>query len=470
MRTQVVIRCLAAMALLAGCSASKQAYKKAQEFEQAGLYVEAAEQDLKALRKDPDFKDAKSHLREIAPKAYDELITRAIALERTENWEQTVTEYKKLVSLLSRFHRHGVVFETMNIRERLRKAEHKAAEYHYAHAEQFFANQSWHQAATAYMKAHSYVDNFNRSLDKAIQSYVNAGDQSLRNKRYPEAQAAFHDALIAVPNHPVAKKKLAQSYFLYGRQLFDEGQFREALEQFEQAETFDPESKEIAEWTDRAYNEAVQYVAIFPFVNHTRIQVDGYRLARDLLTLIETRELKFADFLPHPETVSLLSKSALNRFGHIRESELRRIAAEEGLDSFVWGSVLDIEVHDSAESMKEHSHDRVVTVQDSTGKDVEATETIYYREYSRPRRVSVRAEHVIIETETGAVLDRERFTEEITDVARWVAYPGSIYDLPKKKRPLLDAPRSPRPVPILVDEMLGAVVEKISREVVEFYR
>ena len=58
---------------LTACSSSKKAYKEAKKLADAGLYVEAAEQDLKALREKPDFKEALIHLREVAPKAYYEL-------------------------------------------------------------------------------------------------------------------------------------------------------------------------------------------------------------------------------------------------------------------------------------------------------------------------------------------------------------------------------------------------------------
>ena len=52
---------------LTGCSSSKKALKEAKKLADAGLYVEAAEQDLKALREKPDFKEALLLLSEPAP-------------------------------------------------------------------------------------------------------------------------------------------------------------------------------------------------------------------------------------------------------------------------------------------------------------------------------------------------------------------------------------------------------------------
>ncbi|MCH9008740.1 hypothetical protein IIA29_12190, partial [candidate division KSB1 bacterium] len=118
----VISTLLLAAALFAGCSASKQAHKQAKEYEKAGLYVESAQQDLKALRKDKNFKDARVHLRKVAPLAYQDLLTRAENLTAAENWGQSVIEYRRLDNLLTQFHRYGVVLETANVRALLAAA------------------------------------------------------------------------------------------------------------------------------------------------------------------------------------------------------------------------------------------------------------------------------------------------------------------------------------------------------------
>ncbi len=470
MRQAKIICLLLMLAIMAGCSVSKQAYKEARKYDEAGLFVESAEQDLKALDKDPKFKEAKKHLLGVAPKAYDELMRRAQNLQQAENWDQAVAEYKHLDRLLSRCLRHGVVFETVNVKERLAKARNRAAAFHHKNAETLFEKKDWRRAAQAYLKAHNHVDNFKQSFDKAIRSYMSAGNQSLKERSYPAAIKDFKDALKVAPNHATAEKRLAESHYRLGRQFYDNGQFRQALTQLEEAERLNPDAKHIEQWADKAYEAAVQYVAVFPFVNRTRVRIDGNHIARALLTVLETRNLKFVDFMQHSETMALMNNVNYGPYGRISESQLREVALEEGLDSFVWGTILDISVADSPENMTEMTHEKEITVKDSMGKEVDTTETIYYREYSRERNVRVQMEHVILETQTGKILDRHRFTRKISDVAQWIAYQGSIYDLPKKKRALLDAPRNPRPLPALVDEMISGAVDKIGREVVKFYK
>ncbi len=67
-------------------------------------------------------------------------------------------------------------------------------------------------------------------------------------------------------------------------------------------------------------------------------------------------------------------------------------------------------------------------------------------------------------------LGEARLQEGVFDEAQWVAYTGSIYDLPEEKRPLLEAPRAPRPPDVLIEGALVKISERIARHVGRFYR
>lgn len=453
-----------------GCSASKKAFKEAQKFEEQGLYVEAAEADLKALDKNRKFGEAKVHLKQVAPKAYDELLAQAESQERVGNWEQAVDSHRKLVRFLHRCGDFGVTFPAVNVKERLDNATQKAARYYYDNAEKFFAAKSWGKAANAYLKAHNFVDNFNLSLEKAIQALVNAGNSHLKAKNYQAALKAFDKILEVAPGNKTGIEKMAETHYLLGEQFWKEGQFRKSFYAFQDARQFVPDFRDVERRAEQAYQEAVQFVAVFPFLNNTDFSVDGYLIASYLHEYLRTAELEFADFLSHPETVSLLSKSTSSRYGRVSESELLSLAAEEDLDSVVWGMVRKVEVHDSPERMEEVAYDKVVVVKDSSGRDVETTETIYFREYRQERKLEVELETMILDVQSGALLQNERYRERISDDAIWIGYSGSIYDLPKDKRRLIDAPRKPRPVPVLLNELFAAATDKIGRDLVRFYK
>lgn len=460
---------LSALLLLAGCSSSKKAYNKARELEAAGLYVEAVQYDLRALRDNPDFKEARLHLKKVAPRAYEELLERCRRLEAARDWDQAAAEYERLDGLLRGMHRYGVVLETIDVEERLQWVRRQAAQKHFARAERLFQQGHWQKAGNAYLKAHAYVDNYNGALEKALAAYLRLGDERLRAREFKPAIKAYERILEIAPNHPDVRKRLAEAHYRFGRYLFREKRFREALGEFETVRDYVADYKDTPKWIERAYEEAVQFVAVFPFGNRSRQPVDGTRLALDVLTRLSGANLRFVDFLSYPETVSVLRDHRLLRAGLLTESQLLQVARAEDLDAFVWGVIRELRVEEEPASFVEYEHMRTVVV-DSAGHQVERTEPIYFREYRRSRRVHLGLEYWVVEASTSRHLDRGRFARSVDDEARWVAYQGSIYDLPEEKRPLLDAPRDPRATAVLLDELLDRASEAIARDVIRFYR
>ena len=199
MKKHLLYLCLFSLIFGVGCSSSKKAFKQAREYEKSGLYVEAAEYDIKALKEKPDYKDARVQLKRVAPRAYAELLQRAENLESAENRDAAVDEYAYLKRFLEDCTKFGVVFETVKLDVRLSRAKRRAAEFHYANGEKFFKAKQWQKAANAYLKAHHFIDNYNKSFVKAIQSFVNAGDRFLKQENYVKALRIYNKALVIAP-------------------------------------------------------------------------------------------------------------------------------------------------------------------------------------------------------------------------------------------------------------------------------
>jgi len=460
---------LLAPLLVIACSASKKAFKQAKEYEKAGLYVEAAEYDIRALKEKSNFKDAKAHLRKVAPLAYEELVKQGETHEAAENWDLAVGVYGHLKRLLEDFSRYGVVLETVNVNARLNRSKRHAAEAHYQAAEAFFRSAKWQKAANAYLKAHHFIDNYNKSFTKAIQSFVNAGNRFLKRKEYRKALKMYDRALVIAPGHRLVRNRMANAHYLLGRRLFERNEFRKALTEFQTVEEFVPGFSDVERWVERAYAEAVQFVAVVPFLNESRVAVDGYFLASEILQLVQHADLEFAEFMDHASTVAMVSSIRRGRHGSVSEAQLLDAAEQEGLDAIIWGKIRDVAVKDKPEAVTEYEYERVVVVQDSAGKDIEQKEPIYYREHVRRRTIRLVVEFVILDCETGKYLDKQRLSEDLVDDAVWIAYQGSMYDLPEGKRALLDAPRNPREVPVLLDILLQRMSERIAKQVARFY-
>jgi tetratricopeptide (TPR) repeat protein len=461
---------LLAFALIFSCSGTKKTFEQAQKYEKAGLYVQAVEYDLLALKKKPDYTEALLHLKRVAPKAYEELLARAKNFASAEEWDQAVDQYQQLRQMLGEVQRHGVIFKTVDVKEQLATAKQKAAANHFANAERLYAQNRWDAAAVAYLKASGYVENYNKSIDKAILAFVNAGDAKRAEKQYIAAIDTYHEILDIAPNSTLAKTKIAETHYDYGRVLFTREQYRGALEHFELAGEYVPGFKDLESWRQRAYENAVMFVAILPFVNQSKHPVDGYFIAAEIYNRVVSPDLRFADFMPHAETMAMVSKLRNTRPMMVSETQAVSIAQQEELNSIIWGKIRDVSIKDRPEKVKEYEHLKTTTRKDSSGKEVEETETIYFREHVRSRYIRITLEYAIIDTETGRHLDNERLTEDIEDKAIWIAYQGSIYDLPEDKRAFLDAPRDPEPQHVLIDQLLLSQIDKISRDLIRFYQ
>jgi tetratricopeptide (TPR) repeat protein len=465
-----ILYSLAALLLITSCSGSKKAFKQAQEYEQAGLYVQAVEADLKALRDKPDFTVALSHLKQVAPRAFDELMQRIDNHEAAENWPAAVREYEQTLNLVERMGRHGVVLSTGNLHERLRSAKTEAAASYFAEAEALSNQKRWAEAANLYLRTHDFVPQYKGAFKKAIASLLSAGDHAMSRKDYTQALNMFNNVLEISPRHPETQTRIAETHYRAGRDAFREGHFREALAAFERSDKVVPGHKDAAEWVKRAYDQAVQYVGVFPFENESDLPADGYFIASEILGYAIAANLKFVEFLPEARTTALVNQLLRKGRNRFLEVELLELAKKEGLDSVVWGKIRRVRVKEQPESFVEQEYGKTTVVTDTSGKEVEEVTPIYYREYTRGRKVSMDVEYFIIDTETREILDKQRFRDNLMDEARWIAYQGSIYDLPEDKRALLDTPRDPRPPEALIDELLALTARKIGRQVTRVYK
>jgi tetratricopeptide (TPR) repeat protein len=461
---------LATTLLFTACgSGSKRSFNQAREYESSGLFVEAAEADLKALRQDSDFKEALLHLKEVAPKAYQELLSRARHLEQARDWDQAVHEYEHLDRLLAECHQRGVVFATEDVKSSLAKARQRAADYHFDQAEQLAGQGNWQESAFAYLRASDYIENYNGSLEKGMNAFLQAGDQALAEDMFDAAVTAYEHVLQIRPNHPEGKARLAEAHYRIGRQLFADGDYRASLHAFETVLGLQPGYKDSDSWRRKAYDAAVQFVAIFPFVNESRQTVDGYFIATEVYGRLRVREIPFLEFMPSAESLSLLREATRNPTGRVSEAEVTNIARNSELDAIVWGKIKEVVVRDKPEEVVEYEDEVVRMRKNESGEDVEEKETIFFREHRISRFVRVRVEYFIIEVETGKYLDNQRFSEDLDDLAVWIGYQGSVYDLPEDKRAYVDAPRQPQPLQVILDKLLLSVSDKVAREVEQYY-
>lgn len=457
--------------LLDGCAGHRKALEKAVEYESAGLYVKAAESDLKSLDKKPDFAPALSHLQKIAPLAYREALDQAQSLEAGARWLEAVERYEALESLLKRCRQYDVVFETIDLLRKLAETREKGAAYYYTIADSAYKTGNFQLAIAQFRRVQTLLGNYLDTYEKLQKSHIAQGNRELENERFQLAIENFQDAARFGLNEQESETHLAETWYRWGNTLFAEEKYREALEKYEHAESLLPNYKDVAEKADLAYQKAVRVVVILPFDNETdtRSEFSDY-LADEIRDRCIGADLKFAEFLDFRETDRFIDDYRLRRFGQIDERQALEAAEREGFDALLVGAITEIAVKSTEPSHEEKSLRRKVTKRDSTGKKIEVTETAYYRKYTATHTLKISAYYRILELENGWRGNRQYCGDERSYTARWIRYQGSIYDLPEKERSLLDVSEHPEFAGKDYDEILQSIARQISRQVERQFR
>jgi tetratricopeptide (TPR) repeat protein len=468
--SRALVRLLCGLVLLGGC-AHKKAYKQAQQYEKSGRYVEAARQDLEALDKKPGYDEALSHLQKMAPFAYQELLSRAETFEANAQWHEAVQSYNELEALLRRFLRYDVVLQTIDISSRLAQAREKGAAHHYENAERYFAAGDYEPAISQYKKVADLAGYYQDTKEKLWQAHVRLGERDLQAQQFQAAVAQFEQALHYAAEIAAVKRRLAEAYYRWAEQFEAGKNFREAMAKFQQAEAAAPNYRDAAERAQQAFEKAVRRVAILPFRNRTQYGSHyAYLLTEELLGECLKADLKFAAFINRANLDQIFEEHKLSQSGALDERQAVEVGKLEGIHSFVTGAITQIFVETSPASFVEKTHERVYTVKDSAGKAIEKREKIYYREYATTRTAQISASYQIVDVETGRYLSGENFSESRDDKAQWIRYQGSIYDLPKDKQKLLDAPGEPKAADLMINDLVREVADKISRKILRFYQ
>jgi len=443
----ILVAALLVPALTTGC-AHKRAYKRALRFEGSGQYLQAAEEDLAALDRKPEYEDAKAHLSSIAPAAWEELMSTAASQEAENRWSEAVGTYENAERFLARLTRHGVSITVGDVPTLRERARTNGRQYHYGRGERFFTEGDWESAIAEYLKVVELVGYFENTKTRLWEAHIHLGD-SARDEGYFERAIASY----------------------YRPQLETAGDSRGAYEKYGLALETVPEYRDAEARRNAAYEAAVSRVAVLPFRNASSYGFQyASALTEHLTNACVQADLEFAVFATRAHLEEVLREHELAASGAIDPETAARIGQLEGIDYFITGAVTQISEQTSSPTFQERSHTIQRTVRDSTGKEVKVPTEIFYREYTARRTVEVAASYQIVDVENGRIISGDDVTRTVTDEAKWIRYQGSIYDLPESKRPLLDATGEPKSADMLTNDAVRIIAGEMSQKIIRHFR
>ena len=458
------------LGFFAGC-AHKKAYKKALEYEKAGRYVDAAEQDLRALDKKSDFTEAKVHLNSIAPQAYQELLGKAENFERNIQWVEAINSWKHLDILLNRFQRHGVSLTTVNIKNRLNHAKQKGTVYHYSQGQQTFQSGQYLSAIDHYKKVMTISGNYLETQRRLWESHMRVGDQKLASGDYANAIEFYQSALNYTSNPASTNPQIAEAYYRWADKYYAEKNYREATEKFESVITVAPNYRDSKKRREDSYQKALRRVAILPFKNNASTGTEyTQQLTDHIINNCIKANLKYATFMNRAHLDLILEEHKLAMAGVVDPDKATKIGKLEGIHYFITGTITQVYPKKSSPSYVDQTYDKVYSEKDTAGNTIQKTTPIKYREYSTSRSVQISASYQIVEVETGRYVNGDNFSEKILDEAHWIRYGGNVADLPKEKQKLATTKPELRSADLLIGDGLQSLSNKMSSQIVAFLK
>jgi len=460
--------------LAAGC-AHKRAYKRALRHESSGQFLQAAEEDLSALDRKPEYEPARNHLQSVAPSAWEEVMGTASSQEAENRWLDAVDTYETAERFLARLTRHDISITVGDVPTLRERARTNGRQYHFGRGNRFFDQEDWESAVAEYLKVVALVGYFDDTKEKLWEAHVHLGDRARDAGYYERAITDYYRPALRYAEATVTENAtrtfIADTYYRWAVELETQGDNRGAYEKYGLALETVPEFRDAEARRDAAYEAAVSRVAVLPFRNASSygLQYAG-ALTEHLTNACVQAELEFAVFATRAHLEEVLQEHALAASGAIDSDTATRIGQLEGIDFFITGAVTQISEQTSSPTFQERTHTTTRTVRDSTGKEVKVPHEIFYREYTARRTVEVSASYQIVEVESGRIIEGDDFTQTVTDETQWIRYQGSIYDLPENKRVLLDASGEPKSADMLTNDAIRLIATEMSRRIVRHFR
>jgi tetratricopeptide (TPR) repeat protein len=467
---QLLITAIIVLTLSLNC-AHKKAYKKALEFEKAGKYVESAEKDLEALDKKPEYTDAKTHLTFIAPKAYEELLSRSENYEKNNQWIEAAGSWKHLDILLGRMQRHQVILTTVDVKSRISQANEKGTNYYYSTASGYFQRGQFQEAVDLYQKVLQLSSNYLDTRQKLWEGYSQLGDRKLQAKDYAAAISDYQSALEFADNKTTTNTAIAEAYYRWAEDFTQRSNFREATERYESALAVVPNYRDAEQRRKEVYEKAVKRVAVLPFKNSTSLKADYSNLLTDLfLNECIKANLKYTSFIDRENLALILEEHKLAMAGVVDPEKATEIGKLEGIHYLITGTISQISQQNTPATFTDKTFEKTYTEKDTAGKDVQKIQLLKYKEYKASRSIQMTVSFQIIDVATGKYITGDTFSENNVDQTNWIRYSGNLNDLPRDKRNLIDQPSEPKSADLLINEGIQTLSDKMSKKVQDFFK
>lgn len=451
MRALYIILFLTAI-INVGCATSRSFSKRGQKLEQAGMFEEAAGMYFTSLQKNRGNVDAQIGMRNTGQLVLNKRLQEFTQLRTFDKKKEAITAWQAAVGYANKVKSLGVSIDIPD-----------------------FYQSDYEELKSVYT-AELY--------DEGI-ALMDAG-------KYKEAEARFVEIAKLDPENSDANDLAAVAYaeplYKAGQSAYSIERYREAYENFDLVVKRLPTYKDAAQMRAKSIDSGLFTVAMLPFENATQntgLETKMAAYALEALTSLQDPFLKVVD---RKNMELMLEEQKLGMTGVINEETAVSVGKLLGAKAILSGTVISYatEVGQPNRYNKEAYEQYRVQLVNEEGKPYFESRyrKVSVTEYTRENRVSVSVQYKISSLSTGEVLLSRIVDKQLSDIAHWAEYGGSMENLfPARGQnvsfnrgdrqalmSLFSANRTPRHSEELTNDVLQVVTSDIKGEFASLMR
>jgi tetratricopeptide (TPR) repeat protein len=505
-RSQWVGLTVAIVVTVAGC-VEKKPYEAAREAAPSGQPCDAAMNAMKTLRATAADTDAKTGpqepgqqgsllpvevlrarnlLRREGSRCYEQRLTDIRAIETTDR-QKAVEGYGSLNSFVGSVRAFGVEFPVIDFDTKIAEIERidRDAEEAYAAAEAAMQARRFQEAIALYRRSLDIVANYKEARPKIAACYYEMAVGATGNQLYRQATQFFRMAEQYQPSYRDSRVRVARIQLALGNYFLAQGYPRNAMLEYEAAESVVPDFPPVRSQLEAAKAKAVERVAVVGIGNRTGATLEGMVvekiIADSIFDKLQKKKSQFLELYPRalleamPPELRLALQDVPGQVTVQGSEKLR------GVRYLVTGRITQVSERRGgpARARRETSVQvpvyQTVTEFDQTGrantyqKQVGTrTQNVQYDEIGWFTEIAVAGSVDVFDVQPGKIVLSRNFDKRESGGGRWAEnpnIPGAQSQLSADVQTLLHV-TSPdtiasRALDSLTEELVSAILEKI---------
>jgi tetratricopeptide (TPR) repeat protein len=396
MRALYIILFLTAI-LSAGCATSRSFSKRGQKLEQAGMFDEAAGMYFTSLQKNRGNVDAQIGMRNTGQLVLNKRLQEFTQLRTFDKKKEAIVAWQNAVGYSNKVKSLGVSLSIPDF----------------------------------------YLSDYEELKGIYTAELYDQGIALMDEGKYKEAEAKFVEIAKLDPDHSEANDLAAVAYaeplYKAAQSAYSIERYREAYENFDLVVKRLPSYKDAAQMLAKSIEGGLFTVAMLPFENatpNTGLDTKMAAYALEALTSLKDPFLKVVD---RKNMELMLAEQKLGMSGVINEETAVSVGKLLGAKAILSGTVISYATEvgqPNRFNMDAYEQYRVQLTNEEGKPYFESRyRKVAVTEFTRENRVSVSVQYKISSLSTGEVLLSRIVDKQLSDVAHWAEYSGSLDNL-----------------------------------------